>query len=85
MNILNSRTPQSALPPQVMQSINQIKQMRNMLSGNPEQILQQFSQNNPAFNQVMQMCQGKDPRQVFETLCQQRGLDGNAILNELRR
>lgn len=85
MNILNSRMPHSALPPQIIQNINQMKQMRSMFSGSPQQFIQQLSQSNPAFNQIMQMCKGKNPQQVFEALCKQRGLDSNAIINEFRK
>ena len=54
--------------------------MMKMMNGNPMALAQQ----NPMFNQVMQMCQGQDPKQFFMSMCKARGIDPNAILNELR-
>lgn len=68
------------LSPQMMQGIRQIKGMMQMMNGNPTALTQQ----NPMFNQVVQMCKGQNPQQVFMSMCQARGIDPNAILNELR-
>lgn len=86
MNILNNRagTP-AVLPPQIMQGISQIKQMQSLFNGTPQQMIQQMAQSNPIFNEVIQMCKGQNPQQVFEMLCKQRGIDGNAILKELQK
>lgn len=86
MNILNNRagTP-TAVPPQIMQGISQIKQMQSLFKGTPQQIVAQMAQSNPMFNEVIQMCKGQDPKQVFEMMCRQRGIDGNAILKELQK
>ena len=69
------------LPPQLLQNIQQVKGIMNMFQGNPMAIAQQ----NPMFGQVMQMCRGQNPEQLFYAMCKQQGLDANAILNELRR
>ena len=71
----------AGLPPQMMQGIQQVKGMMNMFKGNPMALAQQ----NPMLGQVMQMCQGQNPEQLFYAMCQQRGVDPNAILNELRK
>lgn len=86
MNILNNRagTP-TAIPPQVMQGISQIKQMQSLFKGTPQQMIQQMAQSNPVVNEVIQMCKGQNPQQVFEMMCKQRGIDGNAILRELQK
>lgn len=68
------------MPPQFKQNIGQIKGLMQMAQGNP----MVFAQQNPAMAQVMQMCQGKDPRQMFYELCRQKGVDPETILNELR-
>ena len=68
------------LSPQLMQNIKQIKGMMQMMNGNPMALAQQ----NPMFNQVMQMCQGQNPEQVFMGMCKARGIDPNASLKELR-
>ena len=67
------------LPPQLRQNIQQIKQMMNALQ-NPNAILQQ----NPMLNQLMQTDRGQDPQQIFRSLCQQKGVDPDAIIKELR-
>ena len=63
--------PNSTLPPQIMNNIRQIKNMMGM--------------NNPMLNQVLQICNGQNPEQVFRNMCKQRGVDPDAILNELRK
>ena len=69
------------LPPQMMQNIKQVKGMMNMFQGNPMALAQQ----NPMLNQVMQMCKGQNPEQLFYSMCRQRGVDPNMIINELRK
>lgn len=81
MNPLGKGTiPVNTLSPQMMQGLKQIKGMMQMMNGNPMALAQQ----NPMFNQVMQMCKGQDPQQVFMAMCKQRGVDPDAILKELR-
>lgn len=67
-------------------AVGQIKQIMNMLNGvqNPQAILQQVAQQNPQLAQVMQMCNGRNPQEVFYQLCQQRGVNPDDILNALR-
>lgn len=67
-------------------AIQQIKQMMGMLNGvqNPQAILQQVAQQNPQLAQVMQMCQGKNPQEVFYQMCNQRGINPDEILNALK-
>ena len=51
------------------------------------QLLEQMAQQNPMFNQVMQMCRGKTPQeqeQIFFTVAQQMGYDGRQILELLK-
>lgn len=84
MNILgNGGMPISGggLPPQLMQSIQQVKGIMGMAKGNPMALMQ----NNPQFAQVMQMCQGQNPRTVLESMCRQQGIDPNALINALRQ
>ena len=69
----------NGLPPQLLQNIKQVKQMMSFAQ-NPSAIIQ----NNPMLNQIMQAYNGQNPQQIFTTLCQQRGIDPNVILDELR-
>ena len=78
MNPLGNNGTQ--LPPELQQNIQQIKGFMRAINGNPSQLAQQ----NPMFNQVLQMCKGQNPQQLFMTMCKQRGVDPEAILRELR-
>lgn len=71
MNPLNMS---NSLPPQLMQSIQQVKQIMRM--GDLRQ--------NPQMQQVMQICQGQNPQVVFETMCRQMGVNPNDVLNAIR-
>ena len=66
-------TPKSTLPPELLKNIQQIKQ----LMGTTTQ--------NPMLNQVLELCKGKNPQDVFMALCKQRGIDPEAILKELQK
>lgn len=83
MNILgNGGMPTGGgLPPQMMQSIQQVKGLMGMAKGNPMALMQ----NNPQIAQAMQMCKGQNPRTVFESMCRQQGIDPNAFMNALRQ
>lgn len=85
MNILgNGGVPTSGgsgLPPQLMQQIQQVKGLMGMVNGNPMALMQ----SNPQIAQVMQMCQGQNPRTLFENMCKQQGINPNAIIDELKR
>ena len=70
----------NALNPQIMHGIRQAKNIMQMMNGNPTALAQQ----NPMLNQVMQMCRGQNPQEMFMSMCKARGIDPNAILNELR-
>lgn len=69
-----------------MGAIQQLKQTMNMLKAvkNPQQALVQAAQQNPQLNAVMQMCQGKNPKDVFYAECQKRGVNPEDILSQLR-
>lgn len=69
------------LSPQMAQNIQQVKGLMRMANGNPMLLAQQ----NPAFAQVMNMCKGQNPEQLFYDMCRQKGIDPNAIINELRK
>lgn len=55
---------------QAMQVVNQIRQ-----SGNPQEALNAMAKQNPNIKNAMDMCQGKNPEQVFNKMCQQNGID----------
>lgn len=68
-NMGGSNNPMAAMM-QAMQVVNQIKK-----SGNPQAALNQMAQSNPNIKQAMDLCKGKNPKQVFENGCRQNGYD----------
>ena len=87
----SARTPQripnrptGGIDPQMVQ---QITQTMNALKGlkNPQQALIQAAQNNPQLNAVMQMCQGRNPQDVFMEQCKRNGVDPNAAMQQIRQ
>lgn len=79
----NATQSQPTGNPQIMQSI---KRMVGMLNGvqSPEKALQMLAQQNPLMAQVMQMTNGRDPKQVFYEMCNQKGVNPDDILNQLK-
>lgn len=80
----NNNFISGGLNPQLLQNIKQAKGFMSMAKGNPNAFMQQMSQNNPMFNQVMQMCNGQDPEQVFRAACKARGIDAEQFIRELQ-
>lgn len=53
--------------------------------GNPNVLLRQMAQNNPQLQSIVQaLDQGANPQQLFYNLCQQKGVEPNTILNQLK-
>lgn len=71
-------TPQ---PNNVFNMINQIKS-----AANPQQAAEQMLFNNPNFKEVMNYINqnGGDAKTAFYNLAAQKGVDPNAILNQLK-
>lgn len=87
MNPLNNGNFNSTgLPDNVLQSIKSVKNLMTQFNAatNPSVLIQQMAQNNPAINQLLSNCQGKDMKQIFYSMCQQRGIDPNAVLKQLQ-
>ena len=79
MGLLGNGTPGFVVDPQI---INMFKQMGSM--NNPQTYLNQIVQTNPQFAQVLQMCNGKNPQDIFYKMCQQRGVNPDTILKQFR-
>ena len=55
-------------------------------STNPNQMLMQYAQQNPAIREAMQMVNGKTPdqvRQITESIARQRGINLTTFMREL--
>lgn len=70
-----------------LQAIQQVKQVMNSLKGmsNPQQILAQAAQQNPQLGAVMQMCQGRNPQDVFSEQCKQHGVNPDDAMRQIRQ
>lgn len=67
-------------------AVGSIHNMVEMMKGiqNPQAVLQQVARQNPMMGQVLQLCRGKDPKQVFYQMCRERGADPDNILRQIR-
>lgn len=84
--LLGDMNPTPSPAPAPGNSFAPLKNALSMLNSakNPQQVLQQLAQKDPKIAQVIQLVQGKNPQQVFYAMCQQRGVDPNTILNQLK-
>ena len=78
MGNAGGNNPMSAIS-QAMQVVNQIKQL-----GNPQAAMNILAQQNPNIKKAMDMCQGKNPQQVFEQMCKQNGMDLGQIAKMIK-
>lgn len=60
----------NGIPPQMMQGIQQVKSFMQ-------------TPNNTPLQQVMQLCNGRNPQAVFQEMCQQQGIDPDAFIKAL--
>ena len=63
-----------------------VKNLYNLIknNNNPLALLTQMSKTDTqAYNVLTALQQGSNPQQLFYTMCQQRGVDPNMILNQL--
>lgn len=80
-NIINPSNPMNA---------NRIGQMRSMYqtfqnSKNPMMLFQQMASRNPQLQPIMNMLrQGMNPNQVFNQICQERGINPQELMNMLK-
>lgn len=72
--------------PQMLQSIQQIKGLMNQMKSiqNPNLAIQQMAEQNPQMKQILQMCQGQNPKDVFYAMCQQQGIDPEQVIKLLK-
>ena len=71
-----------------MPNLQPIKNMLGMVrsANNPQAMMNMLAQSNPNLKQAMDLVQqsGGDPQKAFYSLCQQRGVDPNTILDALK-
>ena len=69
----------------LMKNINQIKQMWQMLNGNP-QAINKMIENNPNIQAVKKMIDenGGDPEKAFRKKASEMGIDADEFINALK-
>lgn len=69
------------------QTMQQIRNMKAMLQGspNPMAVFQSLAQMNPQINQVLQMCQGQNPKDLVYAQCKQMGINPDEFINMLKQ
>ena len=63
-----------------------LKDMLAMLNSaqNPQAVLNMLAQKNPQVGQVMKMIGGRNPQEVFYSMCKERGVNPDDILSQLK-
>lgn len=71
----------------MMMPMNPLQAIQALQKGaNPNQLMMQLAQNNPAVRQAMQMVNGKTPDQIrdmAQQMARQRGVDLNQLSKQL--
>ena len=69
-------------------NLDQIKSMMNMIRSarNPQAMVQSLAQNNPQMKQVMDIVNqsGGDPKTAFYKMAEEKGIDPEEILRQIR-
>lgn len=52
---------------------------------NPQQAIMQMAQQDPQLNAVIQMCQGRNPQDVFAEQCKAHGVDPQAAMQQIQQ
>lgn len=66
--------------------MSNVKNMMNMINfaKNPQQALMSMAQSNPQVQEVMKMCEVKNPKDVFYQKCKDMNIDPNEILKMMK-
>lgn len=88
-NPLNSLlAPQQSNAPRtsgMTDGVAMFKRMAGMLNSakDPQAVLNMLAQQNPQVREIMQMCQGKNPREIFVQECKNRGINPDQLIQQL--
>lgn len=85
--LMGGNTSMGGMPGINMQAIQSVKRMMGMLqmTKNPQAALQMAAQQNPMLSNIMQMCQGRSPKDVFAEQCKQHGLDPDSTMKQIQK
>lgn len=72
---------------QLAQAAQSVKRMMEMLNAtkNPQTAIMQAAQQNQQLGTVMQMCQGRNPQEVFVEQCKQHGMDPDETMRQIQQ
>lgn len=68
-----------------LQNIQNFQRMASLLksSNNPQAAIMQLAQQNPQMKQILNLCNGKNPKDVFMEECKNRGINPDEIISQL--
>lgn len=72
----------NGITPEMME---QIKKAKQILNGNPQEMIGKLAQQNPMIGTFVSMSQsGQSLEGIFNAACQQKGIDPQAFINALK-
>lgn len=83
LNNLFSQIPQQNNS--FLQNIQNFQRMASLLksSNNPREAIMKLAQQNPQMKQILNLCNGKNPKDVFIEECKNRGINPDEIISQL--
>jgi hypothetical protein len=81
-NILNPSNPMN------LDNLNNYKNIYKMLTskGNPMQLLNQMAGSNPNMQPILDLInKGANPKDIFNDMCKQRGINPDEFINNITR
>ena len=78
----------SQIPQQNNGFLNNIQNFQRIVSllkssNNPQAAIMQLAQQNPQMKQILNLCNGKNPKDVFIEECKNRGMNPDEIISQL--
>lgn len=78
----------SQIPQQNNGFLNNIQNFQRIVSllkssNNPQAAIMQLAQQNPQMKQILNLCNGKNPKDVFIEECKNRGINPDEIISQL--
>lgn len=83
--LMDGNAAMGGMPGFNMQAVQSVKRMMGMLNmaKNPQAAIMQAAQQNPTLGSIMQMCNGKNPKDVFVEQCKNHGLDPDSTMKQI--
>lgn len=75
--------PDVFIDPQIIASVKRMAGILNAAK-DPAAALNKVAGQNPSLGMVLNLCRGRDPKEVFYELCEKNGINPDDILNQLK-